>query len=78
MVTIQPVDPAELSPGEFVHPFAKRSNAMRSAVLVIDSLNGYLNAMPGERILDHSTARVADVPRTARRGDAVGVVPIKA
>jgi circadian clock protein KaiC len=50
LVSIQQVDPAELSPGEF-------TSAIREAVeggaklLVIDSLNGYLNAMPGERYL---------------------------
>ncbi len=50
LVSIQQVDPAELSPGEF-------TNRIREAVhrdvsmVVIDSLNGYLNAMPGERFL---------------------------
>jgi len=50
LVKVQPVDPAELSPGEFAH-------ALREAVedgtriVVIDSLNGYLNAMPEERFL---------------------------
>jgi circadian clock protein KaiC len=49
-ITIQQVDPAELSPGEF-------AQAIKSAVLagvgviVIDSLNGYLNAMPEEKFL---------------------------
>jgi len=49
-IALQQVDPAELSPGEF-------TNRIRDAVdqgaslLVIDSLNGYLNAMPGERFL---------------------------
>jgi circadian clock protein KaiC len=51
LVAIHQVDPAELTPGEF-------ANRIRSAVedgaarcIVIDSLNGYLNAMPGERYL---------------------------
>jgi circadian clock protein KaiC len=49
-VTLQQIDPAELTPGEF-------TDSLRSAVdggakiIVIDSLNGYLNAMPGERFL---------------------------
>jgi circadian clock protein KaiC len=44
------VDPAELSPGEFTH---KVREAVRehASIVVIDSLNGYLNAMPGERFL---------------------------
>ena len=50
LISIQQVDPAELMPGEFTH-------AIREAVdngvcmVVIDSLNGYLNAMPEERSL---------------------------
>jgi circadian clock protein KaiC len=54
-LTAQPVDPAELSPGEFAHavcdavePEAGRPGAR---VVVIDSLNGYLQAMPEERFL---------------------------
>jgi len=50
LLTVQQVDPAELSPGEF-------SSAVTQAVekgarvVVIDSLNGYLNAVPDERFL---------------------------
>ena len=48
---LQQVDPAELSPGEFaaiVRNSVERDNAR---VIVIDSLNGYLNAMPDGRFL---------------------------
>lgn len=50
-IRIQPVDPAELSPGEFVHAIRKSVERDHAAVIVIDSLNGYLNAMPGESYL---------------------------
>lgn len=50
-ITIQPVDPAELSPGEFMHQIRQAVEGHDAAVVVIDSLNGYLNAMPGERFL---------------------------
>jgi circadian clock protein KaiC len=50
-VLIQPVDPAELSPGEFVHHIRSAVESHNASVIVIDSLNGYLNAMPGERFL---------------------------
>jgi circadian clock protein KaiC len=49
-VTTQQVDPAELSPGELSHAVAAAA-ARGAAVVVIDSLNGYLNAMPEERFL---------------------------
>jgi len=54
-LTIQQVDPAELSPGEFAHAVRRSvdgENGHKGAkVVVIDSLNGYLNAMPEERFL---------------------------
>jgi circadian clock protein KaiC len=50
LLTIQQIDPAELSPGEFTH--AVMQAVERGArVVVIDSLNGYLNAVPDERFL---------------------------
>ena len=49
-VTIQQIDPAELSPGEFTHAIREAVDKDIS-VLIIDSLNGYLNAMPDERFL---------------------------
>jgi circadian clock protein KaiC len=51
LVTIRPVDPAELSPGELVHLVRMAVERDNAALVVIDSLNGYLNAMPGERYL---------------------------
>ena len=50
-VVILPVDPAELSPGEFCHRIRNAVERDKANVVVIDSLNGYLNAMPGERNL---------------------------
>jgi len=50
-VTIRYVDPAELSPGELIHEVRTQVEEHHAAVVVIDSLNGYLNAMPGERFL---------------------------
>ncbi len=48
---IKQVDPAEMSPGEFACEVARAAQDDRAAVIVIDSLNGYLNAMPEERFL---------------------------
>jgi circadian clock protein KaiC len=47
---VRQVDPAELSPGMFAHEVSKLID-QGVRVLVIDSLNGYLNAMPEERFL---------------------------
>jgi circadian clock protein KaiC len=50
-ISIQQVDPAELTPGEFTHAIRTALDERGVKVVVIDSLNGYLNAMPGERLL---------------------------
>ena len=50
-VRIQQVDPAEMSPGEFAHEIMTCVEERQARVVVIDSLNGYLSAMPEERYL---------------------------
>jgi circadian clock protein KaiC len=50
-VRVQQVDPAELSPGEFAHLVRRAVEQDHARVVVIDSLNGYMNAMPEERYL---------------------------
>jgi circadian clock protein KaiC len=50
MIVIRQVDPAQLQPGEFAH--AVRTTVDEGVrVLVIDSLNGFLNAVPEEKFL---------------------------
>jgi circadian clock protein KaiC len=51
MIALRQVDPAELSPGELVHEIRSAVVANRASIVVVDSLNGYLNAMPDERFL---------------------------
>lgn len=50
MLHVQQVDPAEMTPGAFAHE-VKRSVEAGAKLIVIDSLNGYLNSMPEERYL---------------------------
>jgi circadian clock protein KaiC len=50
-MTLQQVDPAELAPGEFAHTVIDSVKTDQARVVIIDSLNGYLNAMPEERFL---------------------------
>jgi circadian clock protein KaiC len=49
-LTIQQIDPAELSPGQFTRAVCQ-TQADGAGVIVIDSLNGYMNAVPDERFL---------------------------
>ena len=56
LVSVQQVDPAELSPGEFVAVIRRAvdgtdGNGRRAKVVLIDSLNGYLHSMPEEKHL---------------------------
>ena len=47
-ISVQQIDPAEMSIGEFAHIIYSQVDAGVS-IVVIDSLNGYLQASPGER-----------------------------
>ncbi len=48
---IQQIDPAELAPGEFVSRVRRLVDDEKLRVVVLDSLNGFLNAMPHEQFL---------------------------
>jgi circadian clock protein KaiC len=50
-IGIHQVDPAELSPGELASHICRAVSDRKATVVIIDSLNGYLNAMPEERFL---------------------------
>jgi circadian clock protein KaiC len=56
LLTVQQIDPAELSSGEFA-AIVRRAvdgtdgNKSPAKVVIVDSLNGYLNAMPEEKFL---------------------------
>jgi circadian clock protein KaiC len=51
LVSIHQIDPAEMSPGEFAQLVRDAVEQRDIKVILIDSLNGYLNAMPDERFL---------------------------
>jgi len=50
-MTIRQVDPAEMSPGEFAELVRQSVDLHRARVVIIDSLNGYLNSMPEGKFL---------------------------
>ncbi|QDV39501.1 ATPase domain-containing protein [Tautonia plasticadhaerens] len=51
LVEIRQVDPSELTPGEFSHLVRQSVEDRGVRLVVIDSLNGYSQAMPEERFL---------------------------
>ena len=51
LIRLEQVDPAEISPGELVHRIRRAVQEEGVKMIIIDSINGYLNAMPAERYL---------------------------
>lgn len=51
LVSAQQIDPATMSPGEFIGRVRDAVEEQHARVVIIDSLNGYLQSMPGERFL---------------------------
>jgi circadian clock protein KaiC len=49
--SLSQIDPAELSPGEFAHRVRRAVEEDGVTFVVIDSLNAFLQAMPGEKYL---------------------------
>ena len=58
MVKVRQVNPAEISPGEFAY-LVRQSVDAGAKLVIIDSLNGYLNAMPGEKYLNNQLHELA-------------------
>ena len=50
-IALRQIDPAEVPPGEFVELVRREVEQKNARVVVIDSINGYMNAMPEERFL---------------------------
>lgn len=51
LVMVHQIDPAEMSTGEFAYAIRTSIEKDDSSMIVIDSLNGYFNAMPEEHFL---------------------------
>ncbi|RYF94307.1 MAG: circadian clock protein KaiC [Caulobacteraceae bacterium] len=51
LIQYRQIDPAEMSPGEFADAVIRSVEEGGARVVIIDSLNGYLNAMPDGRFL---------------------------
>ncbi len=50
-MSVQQIDPAEMSVGEFAYAVRTSVETHGSTMVIIDSLNGYFNAMPEEHFL---------------------------
>ncbi len=52
MIRVEQIDPAEISPGELAHRIRDAVAKDKTRMVIVDSINGYLNAMPEERYLN--------------------------
>ena len=50
-LSIMQIEPASMSPGEFANEVVRAVERDDVSMIVIDSVNGYMNAMPDERLL---------------------------
>ena len=50
-LAVRQVNPAELSPGEFASQVVKAVEHDKCSLVIIDSINGYMQSMPEERLL---------------------------
>ena len=50
-MTLRQIEPTEMSPGEFAQDIVHAVEAEGVSLIVIDSVNGYMQAMPAERLL---------------------------
>ena len=51
LIKVRQIDPAQLQPGELAHLVRESVETDGAKLIVIDSLNGYLNAVPEEKFL---------------------------
>ena len=50
-ISLEQIDPAEIAPGELAHRIRRSVEDDGTRIVVLDSLNGYVNAMPQEDFL---------------------------
>ena len=51
LIALEQIDPAEISPGEMAHRIRYSVEHAQGRMIILDSINGYLNTMPAERDL---------------------------
>ena len=51
-IRLLPINPVEITPGEFTQIVREAVESHRARLLIVDSLNGYLNALPGEKLVE--------------------------
>ena len=71
-ILVRQIDPSEIAPGEFAQMVRKSVQEDHARVVVIDSLNGYLNAMPEDHFLTAQLHELLSFPEQRGRRDLSG------
>ena len=50
-VVLSQIEPTEMSPGEFAHEIVRAVEEEKVSLIILDSINGYMQAMPSEHLL---------------------------
>jgi circadian clock protein KaiC len=72
-IRIMEVDPAEMSPGEFAYHVIDCVKAHQARLVVIDSLNGYMQAMP---VADHVTIQLHELLSYLNRNGVLSLMTV--
>lgn len=72
-IRVVEIDPAEMSPGEFAYHVIDHVKTHRSRLVVIDSLNGYMQAMP---MADHVTIQLHELLSYLNRNGVLSLLTV--
>ncbi len=70
---IMEVDPAEMTPGEFAHTVIEHVRIQRARMVIIDSLNGYMQAMP---VAHHLTIQLHELLSYLNRNGVLSLMAV--
>ena len=69
LIELRQLDPGELAPGQFVNMITTAVDREKVKVILIDSLNGYLQAMPAVKFLNIQFHELLTLSEPSRRRD---------
>ncbi|MES2696046.1 MAG: ATPase domain-containing protein [Verrucomicrobiota bacterium] len=72
-IVVREVDPAELAPGEFAHLVIDQVKTKGTRMVVIDSLNGYMQAMPN---VSHLTIQLHELLSFLNRHGVLSIMTV--
>ena len=72
-IVVREVDPAEMSPGEFAYHVIAQIKERKARMVIIDSLNGYMQAMP---VADHVSIQLHELLSYLNRNGVLSLMTV--